>query len=200
MNNKHIAFVVAGLWIFIIGMYVSYLIIFAEAFTTVEITAPSDLTYQNSTSVNISGGINITAFPYLSADSGSSDVNITRHTVNVTILTKTTSSGTYSILASSLPLTINASNDTVKNFWNYTATLPEGRNYIRLNFTNVSRNADGSYGGALTAERIVQIDTAPFLLNFSGKLHLENFNLSANSPDGTRWECGVNDTGQWGCN
>ena len=185
---------------FIIPLVFIMMALMAAGFSTVEITAPTSLIlYQSSLEVNISGGINITAFPYLSNDPSKNDTNTTSHVINVTILTKTTSAGSYSILAASLPLTINASNTTTKDFWNYTATLPEGRNYIRLNFTNVSRHADGTYGGALTAERIVQIDTEPTLINFSAKLHLEGGNLSLNSGGGTRFDCGPNDGGTWSC-
>ena len=167
------------------------------AFSTVEITAPTTITYLESTSVNVSCGINITGFPYLR----SYNLNSSNATINVTILTKTTSSGAYSILAASLPLTIDINNGSGVNghFWNYSATLPVGRNYVQCNFTNVSRAADGTFGGALTAERIVQIDTEPVLINFSGNLHLENYNLSINSGGGTRYDCGPNDSGAWSC-
>ena len=172
-----------------------------SGFSTVEITAPSDSTYQSTLAVNISGGINVSAFPFLlfTGANHSNNDTVARHVINVTILTKTSSSGTYSILAASLPLTINATNGTPQNFWNYTATLSEGRNYVRLNFTNVSINDKGEYGGALTAERIIQIDTEPLLINFSGKLHLEGGNLSVNSGGGTRFDCGPNDSGAWSC-
>ena len=181
----------------VIILWIAVFVIPIWAFTTVEITAPTTLTYLQTTSVNISGAINISAFPYL-FENHFSDNNTVRHVLNITILTKTTSAGAYSILASSLSLTYNASNDTVKNFWNFTATLPEGRNIIRLNWTNVSRADDGSFGGVLSAERIVQIDTQPNFINFSSILHLEE-NLSMNSGDGTRFDCGPNDAGTFSC-
>ncbi len=174
------------------------IVLMVSGFSTVEITAPSALKYETSTAVNISCGINITGFPYLSADTGG-DNNITRHVLNITIYTKETSSGIYTILPSSLNLTMNASNDTQQNFWNYTATLSEERNYVKCGFENVSRNADGSYGGVNTSERIVQVDSAPNLINFSSNLHLENFNLSINSGGGTQYDCGPNDGGTWSC-
>ena len=171
-------------------------VLMVSGFSTVEITAPTPLTYQSSTAVNISAGMNISAFSYLR----SYNLNESNATINVTIYTKATSSGTYSILASSLILTYQASNSSItRDFWNYTATLSEGRNYVKVGFENVSRAADGSFNGVNTSERIVQIDSAPNLINFSSNLHLENYNLSINSPGGERWDCGPNDSGTWSC-
>lgn len=177
---------------------VACIVTLVAGFSTVEITAPTSFQFLNSTLVNISGGINTSGFPFL-LDS-KTGLNLSTHVINVTILTKTTAAGSYSILATSLPLTINATNLTNSlNFWNFTATLPEGRNYIRLNFTNVSRNAQGVFGGALSAERIVQIDTNLLLINITNKIHFEN-NISINSyQGGARFNCGVSSIGTWNC-
>lgn len=149
--------------------------ILVSAFSTVEITAPTAFSYHTTLGVNVSGGINVSGFPYLMiVDNASSwRANMSRHILNVTVLNctlGTNSTCTYGILAASLSLTVNATNDSASaaNFWNYTATLTEGRHKIRLNFTNVSRADDGSFGGALSAERIVQIDVEYDIINVGG--------------------------------
>lgn len=192
---------------------------FAAAFTTTEITAPTAFSYHPILDVNISGGINVTAFPFLMRNNDSDNINIIRHVINVTILNctlGTSSSCTYGILAASLPLTINATNDTASgvNLWNYTAEFTQGRHKVRLNFTNVSQADDGTFGGALTAERIVQIDVEFNVLeiwggvinlsstgdvNISGRLHIGGGNLSVKSGGGTSFDCGPNDSGVWSC-
>ena len=158
------------------------LVLSAAAFRFNQITAPVAYSTSTSTSVNISGGINITAFPFL-AIKNMSESNFSTHVINVTILNKSSSSGAYGILASSLSLTVNATNLTgdTNNFWNFTATLKEGRNWLRLNFTNVSRNDDGSFGGSLTDEVIIDIDTKKYLLVLGGKANLPNINFSLDS-------------------
>lgn len=130
------------------------------AFSTVEITAPTSFTYQSSLQVNVSCGINISGFPYLyeNINFSSRQSNVTSQVVNVTILNKSSEAGNYTILTSSLPLTVNASNGSLAPFWNFTATLADGRHWLKCNYTNASRNAAGDFISALTAERIVQID------------------------------------------
>ena len=129
-------------------------------FTTTQITAPTSFTYQSVLGVNVSGGINASGFSFLSSNSSTNGMNITEDVVNVTILNHSGSpSDPYGILASSLSLVVNATNDTsTTQFWNFTASLTDERHWIKLNFTNVSRADDGSFGGATTSERIVQID------------------------------------------
>jgi len=199
--KKLIAFIIALLTI-----------AFASAFTYNQITAPAEFYTSSSLEVNISGGINISAFPYLKTTGN----NATSHVINVTILNKSSSSGSYGILANSLSLTINASNYTEQKFWNYTATLTEGYNWIRLNFTNVSRNDDGSFGGSLTAERIVNVDTKAFMItvgqfdtinistkegdiNISGKYKSTKNNMTFTTLSGTVVYCGVDDSKVWTC-
>ena len=163
--------------------FITSFIILASAFSTVEINAPADVTYFEVVTVNVSAAMNVTAFPFLtSSPGGDSGFNITSHIINVTILNHSGSAtDDYGILASSLSLTYNASNySTIVDFWNFTGTFTNERNWIRVNFTNVSRAADGSFGGALTSERIVQIDTAGNVLNLGG---FDTHNFSFDSGD-----------------
>lgn len=159
------------------------LIFSASAFLTTEITAPTAFSYSPTLEVNISGGINVSAFPFL-LDTGEG-LNFSDNVVNITILNCTVNSAgtcTYGILASSLPLTINATNRSPEVFWNFTATFTNDRHKVRLNFTNISRADDGSFGGALTAERIIQIDVQRNIIELLGGVI--NFstdgNISAN--------------------
>lgn len=161
------------------------MISFTAAFSTTQITAPTEFLYSEKLDINISGGINASGFSYLT-------VNQTE-TINVTILNKSSSAGAYGILESSLPLTINASNNMTEYFWNFTANFTNERHWIKLNFTNVSRADDGSFGGALTAERIVQIDIARDILDIG------YYNLSFTTKDGTESCCGVSDANVWDC-
>ncbi len=205
----------------IVVLAVAFIAVFATAFTTTEITAPTEFSYHSIAQVNISGGINITAFPFLMrvTNTSSSMANISRHIINVTILNCTLGTGstcTYGILAESLLLTLNATNDTAStaNFWNYTATFTEGRHNVRLNFTNVSRQDNGAFGGALTTERIVQIDlefntleiwggeinlTSDGNISFAGILRSGTYNHSYITADGTKSWCGVSNANVWGC-
>ena len=191
-----------------------FLIISAAAFTTNEITAPSAYQTYNTLTVNISGGLNVSAFSFLTARNTSA--NFTQHVINITILNKSSSSGAYGILDSSLSLTINATNRTPDVFWNFTATLTEGRHWIRLNFTNVSRADDGSFGGSLSAERIVDIDLEAYVLtigqfdkiNFSldsgnitiaGNYATNKNNITLTTIGGTKVYCGVDNSKVWSC-
>ena len=113
------------------------------AFTSNEISAPSAYVTLTSTSVNISGAVNASAFSGLSQG----DV------VNVTILNKSSNGGDYGILESSLLSRINASGTSKHVFWNQTVTLArDTRHWIILNFTNATS------GGSLSSERIIDID------------------------------------------
>src|SRR3990167_3396952 len=152
------------------------------SFTINQITAPTSYSTSATTSINISGGINITNFPYLQIVNQSFS-NFSTHVINVTILNKSCSSCAYGILASSLSLTVNATNisGNTNNFWNFTATFKEGRNWIRLNFTNVSRADDVSFGGSLTDEVIVDIDTTKYKLIVGGKSGFLKLNLSTDT-------------------
>ncbi len=184
---------------FIAGLF---LIASALAFTTNEISAPTAYSTSATTTVNISGMVNISAFPYLDnfireGLLNGTYANISRHVVNFTILNKSSSSGAYGQLAS---FAVNVTNDTSSkvnfwnytatvtndtsskvNFWNYTATLKEGRNWIRINFTNISRADDGSFGGSLTSERIIDIDTLRYKLIIGGKGGFLKLNISTDT-------------------
>ena len=188
------------------------------AFSTIEITAPAAFSYQETLLVNISGSINASGFPFLNNPSTTSGGNYTVDVVNITILNHSGSStDAYGILAASLPLLINATNDTTFSavFWNFSATLTNERHWIKLNFTNVSRNDDGSFGGALSAERIIQIDVSGNILNVggfdtinlsldtgdintSGGLHISK-NISMLNTAGNRFTCGINNAGTFSC-
>jgi len=194
------------------------MMISAGAFTYNQISAPASYSTSASASINISGGINITAFPYLTgraAGENGTYANVSNHTIGVRILNKSSSSGTYGILASSAALTVNAHNSSgnTNNFWNFTATLKEGRNWIRLNFTNVSRNDAGGFGGSITDEVIIDIDTElyritlkPFSkinfsldtgdINISGNLHIGSGGNITMIQGSTRYTCGPNGTGK----
>ncbi len=177
----------------------------AVAYVQNEITAPPGAPYSTSTTttVNISGMINISGFPYLQITgfnrSKYTGQNISKHTINVTILNCTiTTSGTctYGILAASLPLTINISNNTAGpvDFWNYSATLKNGELHsIRINWTNVSRNDAGAFGGSLSEERLIEIDTEANIFAF------QFYNFSFITADGTKSYCGVDNSDVWSC-
>lgn len=121
--------------IIILGI-VLCLIFSASAYTTNIISAPSSYSTSATTSVNISGMINISnnAFPYIdnfvrvsiAGQLNGTFFNVSRHVINFTILNKSSSTGAYGYLAS---FSVNVTNDTASpvNFWNYTATLNEGR-------------------------------------------------------------------------
>lgn len=195
------------------------LIFSVSAFLTTEINAPTKFSYQEVLTVNVSAVINVSGFPFLSSTGfEGTDFNITRHIINVTILNHSGSStDAYGILDSSLILTVNATNDTSAPamFWNFTATLTNERQWIKVNFTNVSRADDGTFGGALTAERIIQIDVKGNIINVggfdtvnisldtgaintSGPLHIGG-NISIKSGDGLLHICGPNNAGTWSC-
>ena len=154
---------------FIIGF-----LLLTSAFSTVEINAPTDFIYQEVLTVNVSAAMNVSGFPFLirlCTNASAECNNVTRHVINVTILNHSGSStDAYGILASSLPLTVNVTNDTSAPamFWNFSASFTNGRQFIKVNFTNVSRDSTGSFGGALTSERIVQIDVAGNVINLGG--------------------------------
>lgn len=177
------------------------LIISVLAYSSNEITAPAAYSTSSTLTVNVSGGINASSYDGIVGGS----------VVNVTILNKSSSSGAYGILAASLSLTCNASNGSLDYFWNYTATFTEGRQWIKLNFTNVSFNNNV---GSLSAERIVQIDLDATMLslyggkinftdtgniNISGTIGLGEHNMSFITQDGTKACCGVSDANVWGC-
>ena len=160
------------------------------AFSTVEITKPTAFSYQEVLEVNISGALNISGFPYLTytarkgngtQENGSFNAgfNFSDEIINITILNKSSSAGSYGYLAS---FAVNVTNRTPDMFWNYTATLTQGRHWLRLNFTNVSRQDNGAFGGALTSERIVQIDIKGNILNIGGfgtvNITLDNGNIN----------------------
>ena len=161
----------------ILSIVITLLTIFSViAFSTVEKTAPFN-TYSTSisTSVNISGRINISGFPSL-ARTGE---NVTSHVINVTILNKSSLTGAYGILASSLSLVVsNATNGTTgPGDWNFTASLTEERHWLLLNFTNATP------GGALTNVTVIEIDVdydimtiGQSVINFSIKTG--NINIS----------------------
>ncbi len=174
----------------VIGMVVSY--------STVIKNAPPDFDLQESTGVNVSCAINVSGFPYLAktgwARNKTTGTNFSDHRINVTVSNKSSDSGAYSILAETLSLTINATNRSPEVFWNYTVTLTEGdRHWLFCNFTNVSRNDDGSYGGAITSVSLVQIDAERKILGF------DTYNFSYITADGTKSYCGVSDANIWGC-
>src|SRR3990167_5739446 len=108
-----------------IGAWLSLLCMSNQAYIAT-MTEPDSYLRSSSKEINISGGINTTAFPFLNerapGENGSYP-SITRHTINVTILNKSCASCAYGILESSLSLTINATNDTtLPNFWNFTTS------------------------------------------------------------------------------
>ena len=203
------------------GIVFLVFVLSAAAFLTVEITAPTAFSYQETLEVNVSAGLNITGFPFLiNVGSNNGSVNSTNATVGINILNHSGSgTDTYGILASSTGLTITISNGTTPsadagNFWNFTATLTNERQFIKVNFTNVSRKDDGSFGGVLTAERVVQIDTSGNILNLGGfdtrNISLDDGtinmsglivprNISLYAPNGVRWICGVNNSGHMDC-
>lgn len=194
---KPLKIIVAANIIFYVAAIMAYLAISAMGYSTVLKLAPPNFDHQESTSVNVSCAINVSGFPYLTGTgwnhSKYAGTNVSSHIINVTILNKSSSSGAYGILASSLSLTVSAANDTAF-FWNYTATLTEGdRHFIICNFTNVSRNDDGSWGGALTGRALVQIDADATVLGFSG------YNMSFVTADGTTSYCGVDNSNAWSC-
>ena len=160
-------------------------------FSTVDITAPDEFSYQATLSVNVSCGLNVSAFPWLLDKS--EGLNFSDEVINVTILNRTEETGAYGILGASLDLTLNATNRTPDAFWNYTYTATNGRQGILCNFTNVSRADNGAFGGALTAERLVQIDVDYNILAFNF------YNFSFPTADGTTSYCGVSDANVWAC-
>lgn len=171
-------------------------------FTYNEITAPNaSSSTVTSTTVNISGMINLSGFPYLirTACLNLSQIcsNLTHHVINVTILNKSSSSGAYGILASSLSTTVNVTNTsghTGLDFWDFQATLSdESYHWIKLNFTNVSRADDGSNIGSLTAARIINVDVDLYMIK------IPTYNMSFKTADGTTSYCGVSDANTWGC-
>ncbi len=177
----------------IIGLVFLLCILFvflASAFTTVEITKPTEFSYQESLTVNVSASINISGFPFListgfvlSDDATSTNFNISRHIIGFNILNHSGSStDAYGILLTTSDLTINATNDTSSppNIFDFLANLTSERHWIKINFTNVSRADDGTFGGALTAERIVQVDSRGNILNVGG---FDTINLSLDTGD-----------------
>ena len=143
---------------FLVGFVITLLLILiVHGFSTVEITAPDQYSTSATVTVNVSGGINASSFPFLK----SGDI------VGVNILNRSSSTGEYNILSSSASLTVNATNTSsgVETWWNFTATLTEGdRHRIRLNFTNATRNDDGSFEEVLTSERTIDIDIRALVL------------------------------------
>lgn len=128
------------------------LMVSVSAYSTVEITAPTSFEFQSKLTVNISAAINASGFDFLK-EGDRVNVTVQNHSGN--------STHAYGILASSLSLTLNAtgSNSSEQtNFWNFTATLTEGRQWIKVSFNNASRYDDGTFRIINTSERVVQID------------------------------------------
>ncbi len=132
------------------------------AFTGVEKTAPIN-TYSTSTTtdINISGRINASGLTFING-SGRNPTRPLRggDVINVTILNCTlglSSTCTYGILASSLSLTLNASNGSIDYRWNFTASFTEGFHLIALNFTNAT-GVNGTGGGLLSNVTAIEID------------------------------------------
>ncbi len=135
------------------------------AFTGVEKTAPIN-TYSTSTTtdINISGRINASGLTFING-SGRNPTRPLRggDVINVTVLNCTlglSDTCTYGILASSLSLTLNASNASTGHeaqFWNFTASFTEGFHLIKLNFTNAT-GLNGTGGGLLTNKTAIEID------------------------------------------
>ncbi len=164
----------------------------AIATSTVEITTPTSFVTSDSTSINVTATFNISGFPYLA----STGLNWTNATINVNILNKSSISGAYGILAESLSRTITVSNGTDVNasYFNQIITLAnEQRHWIKINFTNVSRADNGDFGGALTTERIIQIDADYNIFPFNV------YNFSYITADGSKSYCGVSDANVWSC-
>lgn len=148
-------------------------VITISAFTITEITAPpTGFTTVTSDQVNVSGGINGSTASSLYTRYGPiSETNLSNNMVNVSILQKNTSTGSYKILDTSV---MNVSNFT-RMSWNLTVTVDEGYNWIRLNFTNVT-TSQGGVLGVQTDERIINLDSNLYMLNIGG-LDKINFTL-----------------------
>lgn len=142
------------------------LIIALSAFLTIEITDPTSLTSQTSTSVNVSGGINASAYDDLTGG----------EMIGVMIMNKSCSSCVYSNHSNYI---IRPSNSTNNIGWNRTITLSPGYNWIYLNFTNVTNIRGQKYAGSVGSDvSIVNIDPDRYILNVGG-LNQINFTLDA---------------------
>lgn len=161
------------------------------AFTT-QITAPAtNFVTETSTTINVSCAMNVSKFPYLRTYG----LNFTNHTINLTVYNKSSDSGAYGVLASSLGETYTTSNSsTPSDFYDFQATLANNnRHWIKCGFENVSRNADGSYGGSNTSVKIIQIDVDYDIFPFNV------YNFSYITADGTKSYCGVSNANVWAC-
>ena len=142
------------------------------AYTTTKIDAPpTGFTTQQSTSVNVSGMLNASAYPAREFEDQTSFANIT-------IMNKSCQSCAYNV-HSSYSVNISNKNGSVDIFWNKTITLTSGYNWIYLNFTNASIRSQPFH--AATEERIINIDPDQFVLNI--------FNMGIKFGDANLIDC-----------
>ncbi|KKM97082.1 hypothetical protein LCGC14_1171730 [marine sediment metagenome] len=164
----------------IISHIVIYLLVIFSviAFTGVEKLAPINaFSTSATTEINISGRINASGILF---DNASNKYPLRGgDVINVTILNKSSLDGSYGILASSLSLTLNASNASTGHeaqFWNFTATFVEGIVWIQLNFTNAT-GINGTGGGLLSNVTVIEIDVDYNIITIG----LDVINLSTDS-------------------
>lgn len=131
-----------------------------SGYTTYLFAAPAEYLTSTSTGINFSGQINSSGVAGL--DEG--------EVVNVTVMNKSSSSGSYGFLDATASSVVNASGELWEDeFWNITATLTEERHWIKLNFTNSTE------GGTVTSEAIIDIDTDYYVLTVG---QFDKINLS----------------------
>lgn len=122
---------------------------------TYQITAPpSTFTTQSSTSVNVSGNVNVTYYGILNG----SNPNLK---IEVMIMNRSCSTCSYDNHSNYI---INGSEGA---FWNQTITLGSGYNWIYLNFTNATA-IGGVASHVTTSANVINIDPDMYKLNIGG--------------------------------
>lgn len=130
------------------------LAIAVTGFSSIQITAPtSTFETQSTTSVNVSGGLNATAYPELKHGDR----------IQVKIYNKSCHSCGYTNHSS---YTLNITNSSQTEPWNKTITLVAGYNWIFLNFTNVTKAVKPNH--RVTSARIINVDPDMYTLNIGG--------------------------------